>query len=214
MVFSRAQVMEFEEVIMNVLKKDSFTATLIDIVSSSIKDIIKQEMKDVIGFYQAKITELEENIKTLESDNKKLHDKTNARQDTFDQQLRRKNIRIFGIKEEKNECTEDVVIKTLSKKLNIDIPSDSIDECYRVGGVKEGKNKRHILIKFTTFKIKNMIYKNKSNLKGSNLVIKEDLTPYRLNELKMLSDKHGTRNVWSMNGEIYFKYEKSIKKHI
>lgn len=211
MVLSRTQTQEFEELINQAFKKESFVKVLIETISNPIRKIIQEEMKDIVKFYQDKISELEGDIKQLQRDNNKMKVELEERIDFIEQRHRRKNIRLYGVSEEKNESTEEIVVRTLSKQLNMDIPPNCIEECYRVG-MKTSDNKRHILIKFVSQQMKYAVYKNKSKLKGTRVVVKEDLTPTRINYIKKLCEVHGNRNVWSSNGDIFYKSGGKVEK--
>lgn len=59
---------------------------------------------------------------------------------------------------------------------------------------------------------KNKIFRVKKMLKGSNIVMKEDLTNERLKLVKEASDKYGYKNVWTFNGIIFAKTENGVEK--
>ena len=60
-------------------------------------------------------------------------------------------------------------------------------------------------MKFIRHNDKSKIYSNKRKLKGTGISITESLTKIRLEKLKIAREKHGFRNVWTMDGKIYFK---------
>nr|CAI5862648.1 unnamed protein product [Callosobruchus analis]CAI5865949.1 unnamed protein product [Callosobruchus analis] len=57
-----------------------------------------------------------------------------------------------------------------------------------------------------------LVYNKKKMLKGTRMVIKEDLTARRLKIVKTASDKYGFKNVWTVNGKIFGKTEKGVEK--
>nr|CAH7730542.1 unnamed protein product [Callosobruchus chinensis] len=59
-----------------------------------------------------------------------------------------------------------------------------------------------------------LTYNRKRFLKGSNIVIKEDLTVLRLNIMNAASEKYGYRNVWSTNGAISRRQEMGWKSYL
>nr|CAH7748125.1 unnamed protein product [Callosobruchus chinensis] len=77
-------------------------------------------------------------------------------------------------------------------KVNID--KMDITAAYRVGQ-KVNNRPRHILITFRHNVSKMSTYNKKRLLKGTKMVIKEDLTTSRLYVLETASDKYGYRNV-------------------
>ncbi|KAK4887256.1 hypothetical protein RN001_003527 [Aquatica leii] len=102
---------------------------------------------------------------------------TAAAIDNLEQYGRRRNLRIFGVPENKNKSVEDTVIEVFKYKLNIALPNYSIDVVHRLPS-KEGK-RSSIMVRFTQMSMLNLIYNNKTKLKGTNIVIKEDLTKKR-----------------------------------
>nr|CAI5817926.1 unnamed protein product [Callosobruchus analis] len=70
-------------------------------------------------------------------------------------------------------------------------------------GKKLTNTPRGILVKFLKPNIKRNIYKNKKMLKGSGVVIKEDLTENRLKLMDAVIERTTLRSVWSSDGTIY-----------
>nr|CAI5831854.1 unnamed protein product [Callosobruchus analis] len=77
---------------------------------------------------------------------------------------------------------------------------DEIIACYRTGK-KNRNNSRAILLKLTNNHIKQEIYNTK--LKGSGIIIKEDLTENRLRLMEAAIDKTTLRSVWSYQGTVH-----------
>nr|CAH7740405.1 unnamed protein product [Callosobruchus chinensis] len=57
-----------------------------------------------------------------------------------------------------------------------------------------------------------LTYNRKRFLKGSNIVIKEDLTILRLKIIHAAYEKYGYRNIWSTNGAIFAKTGNGVEK--
>ena len=107
------------------------------------------------------------------------------RLDYLEDQSRRNNLRIDGIKEEQGETWEHVAekVKALVKnKIGIqgEIP---IERAHRVGK-PSGDRPRSIVARFLSFTDKNNILRNAKKLKGSNLYINEDLCETSRNKRK------------------------------
>nr|CAI5840337.1 unnamed protein product [Callosobruchus analis] len=79
---------------------------------------------------------------------------------------------------------------------------DEIIACYRIGK-KNLNNSRAILLKLSNNHIKQEIYNTKKKLKGSGIIIKEDLTENRLRMMEAAIDKTTLRSVWSYEGTVY-----------
>nr|CAI5816930.1 unnamed protein product [Callosobruchus analis] len=122
--------------------------------------------------------------------------------DQLDQFTRSNNIRIFRLKEKPQEDVTTEVINLLTSHLGVTINANDIYSCMRVGK-KLTNTPRGILVKFLKPNIKRNIYKNKKMLKGSGVVIKEDLTENRLKLMDAAIERTTLRSVWSRDGTIY-----------
>lgn len=94
----------------------------------------------------------------------------------------------------------------LRDKINTDIIA-----AYRVGQ-KSNNRPRYNVVTFRDNKLKMDIYNKKKMLKGTKIVIKEDLTVDRLKIVKEASEKHGFKNVWTVNGNIFVKSNNKVEK--
>ena len=102
-----------------------------------------------------------------------------------------------------NENTDDIVLKTISEELDIEIEENDLDRTHRIGSRnrKEGKPQA-IIVKFTRYAIRNKVYSNKK--KGKNFLITESLTSRRYNLLEEAQEKYGVKNVWTFDSPILF----------
>lgn len=135
------------------------------------------------------------------AENQKQIVQLNRRLDSMDQHFRRNNIRLFGIPEIDNEDTRELVSKLLTDKLNIEVDNNEIVSAYRVGKVAESAT-RSVFVRLLTYDAKNKIYNRKNRLRGTNIVIREDLTKERLQLLKVALEKFGRGKVWTFDGRI------------
>ena len=60
-------------------------------------------------------------------------------------------------------------------------------------------------MKFTRYKDRNLIFRNKKLLKRSGISVTESLTLKRMEHLKKAREQHGFADVWTMDGKIMFK---------
>ena len=90
--------------------------------------------------------------------------------------------------------------------MGVAVDEFEIGDCFRIGKFIQGKP-RPILLKFARLDIKRNIYKIKKILKGSGIVIREDLTTKRVKAIKLLMEKmNGTDGmVWTIDGNIFCK---------
>lgn len=160
--------------------------------------------------------EFEEKIALLEAENKSLKasmekqtqilQNMSEKCENMDQILRNKTIRIYGVKEQKNENILKIVTEILKTNVRIDAEKVQIEHCYRIG--KHDKDKiRPIIVQFARLGDKQLVYGKKRNLKGSRLIIREDLSRDKIQLLKMVISKVGDDGkVWTSDGRIFYKF--------
>lgn len=98
---------------------------------------------------------------------------------SLDNKLRKNNIVIYGIDNSENESQallEKNICTFINSKLNVDVASNDIETCYRLG--KNFDKPRPVLVRFCNYKIKSAIFGNVKNLKNSGFAISDDLTPH------------------------------------
>ena len=99
-----------------------------------------------------------------------------------------------------------MVLDIISNKLNIEMSQISIDWSHRLGKRKRpGQKSRTIIVKFTRYKGRHHVFRNKKLLKGSGVSVTESLTLKRMEHLKKVREQHGFANAWTLDGEIMFK---------
>ena len=133
------------------------------------------------------------------------------------QYSRRNNIRIYGINDrKKNETAEEttsLVIKFLKDKLDIDAHVRDIDIAHRLGQFREDGN-RVIICRFMSRTLRNDVMKNRKMLKGSAMVIREDLT---FKNAKLLEEASAVSNVkaaWSDQGKVLVLLDSDKKMQV
>ena len=117
---------------------------------------------------------------------------------------------VHGLPETTLENTDDLVITVCKNEMDIEVFSDGIDRSYRIRNQKDDPTKvRPVIGKFTRYKDRNKIFRNKKRLKGKKMSITESLTELRMSKLKEARDEFGFSNVWSTDGRILYKEEGS-----
>nr|CAI5852592.1 unnamed protein product [Callosobruchus analis] len=86
--------------------------------------------------------------------------------------------------------------------MSLKLTANDFEVCHRVGRKEEGKN-REIFVKIGSIEKRNPICAKKKHLKGTGVVVKEDLTSLRAELLRKAIEKVGLRNVWTENGKIF-----------
>jgi len=141
--------------------------------------------------------------------------KFNCKQDDIEQYSRRNSIRISGITENKDENTDELVMKTIKEKLNIDITTNDIDRSHRVGLRKPGKP-RQIIVKLVRHNKKVEILKNRKVLKNisTNIRIYEDLSKGRMDAIQEINNsaKLFIEKLWTNDGTINVRLNNNPEK--
>lgn len=131
--------------------------------------------------------------------------------DDLEQYGRRNCLLLHGIPERvAKDNPEDIVIKTIKEKLKIDIDKREIDRVHRIGQIKPVRTvaeavregTRPIIIKFTNYRSRQIVFSNKRLLKGSGISITESLTKNRMKLVRQAQETYGNRNVWTYDGKI------------
>ena len=139
--------------------------------------------------------------------------------DQAEQYSRRNNIRISGYDEAGHESIDDIVMK-MASDIGSDLLLSEIDRSHRVGRPDPGRTKpREILIKFTSYRARQKLYKKRTVLKDkcySGVFLNEDLTKLRS---KVLFEAHKVvkadcaKGAWSSDGNILIKdYDDVVHK--
>ncbi|KAK6168719.1 hypothetical protein SNE40_019905 [Patella caerulea] len=204
-----------------------------------LNEITMENIKlDIVNTINERIRNLEKQISDITSENTKLKLQvdviTNQNnqletelQDTKDvaalslqkvndleQWTRRSSVRIYGLPDNQKESFTESINKSLDvfDKIGVQMPPEHIDIAHRLGPFKVGKC-RGIIVKFMSRKDKLHVIKNRRNLKGSNITIREDLTRINAQLLHKTLNSPLVSQTWSIEGVIYAKLvnEKIIK---
>ena len=110
------------------------------------------------------------------------------------------------MEENSNENTDKLVLNIINNDLEIDLTEIAIDRTHRIGDPKKKKKKvRPIIVKFVRYYDQKQVFSKKKHLKGKGISITECLTSFRMKKLEEAPEKHGFKNVWSIDGRIMFK---------
>jgi len=151
-------------------------------------DII-MNLKQEVSVQSNIISKLEGHVAVLQNGMNKLKQECDNNQ----QYNRRLCLRIHGIKPSKPEVQEDgdkclKKVKSVIKKLDVDIPDCCIDRAHRTGKPyeKDGVKYHAMIVRFTTWRHRSLVYKSRKN--SEKYDIKLDLTKERLEFLKKCQD--------------------------
>ena len=113
---------------------------------------------------------------------------------------------IQGLTEIKTEDTDEMCLGVINNKLNVETSQVSIDRSHRLGKQKgHGQKPRAIIVKFTRYKDRHHVFRNKKLLKGTGISVTESLTVKRMEHLKKAREQNGFGNAWTQDGKIMFK---------
>ena len=86
-------------------------------------------------------------------------------------------------------------------KLDIELQDMDIDRTHRIG--RASGKPRAILVKFTSYRARNILIKHRRKLKGSKISIHEDLTKSNQDLHMKTSKQFGVVSTWSQDGRVY-----------
>lgn len=127
--------------------------------------------------------------------------------DEMEQYSRRNCLLVHGVEEKPGENLVETVQGLFKNKLEVNVDPRDFDRLHRIGKVKtsmEGdKNMvRPIIVKFTSYSVRNTVFTNKKKLKGSKDGITESLTSTRFSLLRKVKETFDKSNVWTYDGRI------------
>ena len=125
--------------------------------------------------------------------------------DASEQYSRRNCVLLHGVKEEKNEKTDDVFINTISKQLGIKVERGDIDRSHRIGAPRTNGRHRAIIVKFARYNVRATVFRAKRKFKNSGMLLTDSLTRRRIEILNEARERYGRMNVWTTDGEIFTK---------
>ena len=132
-----------------------------------------------------------------------------AKIEDLEQYSRRNCLILGGYEEKKQENTDSIVQDTVREKLKVELTLDDIERTHRLGGRRKQEEglepaaSRPIIIKFCSYRKRQEVFARKKLLKGSGLVLMENLTQTRFNLFRKVKEVVGLKNCWTSDGRIY-----------
>ena len=134
---------------------------------------------------------MDEYVKDLEADVEDLR-----------QYSRRTNLLFHGIEEGDRENTDDKIMEVINTKLGLNLTLDDVGRSHRLGRKAENR-KRPIIARFVSYRKRKTVFEAKKKLKGTGIVISENLTKERYELYKKCIQDYGRENVYTLDGRIY-----------
>ena len=204
-------------------------------MENNMRDILDQKLSclhDLEVAIDRKLQKLDDLEKSVSTNSTEVKNLTN-RLDHLEQYSRRNNIRILGVKTTPDENTDDIV-REVAHRIGIAISPGDIDRSHRLhrpGNAPERPQGSYanaarasnttpppILVKFTSYKPKFQMMKHRRKLKGSGIVVIEDLTKKNAYLLSQTSKKNNVKATWSLDGRVYALVKttdgREMRKHI
>lgn len=186
---------------------DNFTATICNNIQDKVASEITKSTTHDIAIANDKIRHLESNITQLQ----KGLATADAKIEEAEQYSRRNCLLIHGIPERNNEVTNAIAIKTFddlsTDEVKVQILPSDLDRTHRLGKKKTSLDEsklrpRPIIVKFCSYDKRRLVFKNKSELKGSGITITESLTVQRMDLLRSAKRHEKVEAAWSIDGRI------------
>lgn len=182
-------------------------------VLSQIRNDLRSIVKDAVNeAIDQKLSDLKSETLELRQENEQLKQRVTQLEnlaDDAEQYSRRNCLRITQIPENADEVTDEIVLK-IADTIDVKLSPSEIDRSHRVG--KPGvKRRRDIIVKLSTYRARERLYKNRSKLKDSEfrgVFINEDLTKLRgeiLYEARKCVKAGSLKGAWSADGRILIK---------
>lgn len=191
MPLTQSQISDIKNLIVGTIR-DVFTADFISEVADKVKEKIHfDEMKTQLDCQAYKIRELKEANSILL-----------AKIDYCERSSKFNNMRIYGLREEKDGSLCSAIANFIRGKLNPEFSENDIDFCTRLGKPSDGKP-RAILLRVVNHRIKRQIMDNRRKLKGSKVFFVDDITGQRYQLLKTIKADIGGKDVWVSEGRVY-----------
>ena len=114
------------------------------------------ELREIVKSKNAAITELKTQLEDVED-----------RLDEYEQYSRRNTLRVSGVPEEPNESIDGKILSIFNTRLGLDPPMiiDDIDRVHRVGKPDQRRDPRQVLVKFSTYRCRQRVYKERKKLR-------------------------------------------------
>ena len=212
-----------------------------DLIKSAVADSVTKELqtlRDQLEQTDGKVMDLENDLKakgtiitSLQKEQKSNTEEITSLKRSLndaEQYSRRNCLRLYGIPEDGQEDTDTVMLKLASKELNVKLRPEDIDRSHRIGAPRiatrgeKAKPRRPIIVKFSTYRARHLVIKNRKLLKGKRMGIDEDLTAVNRNLLQKANEEVKQNNnlmaAWSTYGRITVLVKatnnKSVRKRI
>ena len=183
----------------------------------------KDEINEKINKFESVIFEVQKRVDNVIKENDKLK-KDNAEMlekitnceranNDLEQYTRRENVRVFNLKEEKDESIKNVtdkVCELFTNSLKVKTVPEDLQACHRVGKASPG-TERSVIVRFKDRNLRDNVLSERRRLKGSGQTVGEDLTKLNAKLCKDVYKHSATMNSWTINGKVWAKLKNGQK---
>ena len=125
-----------------------------------------------------------------------------------EQYSRRTSVRVHGVQTVQNENTTELIVNMCTEKLGVALTTNDIEACHRLRAPRrngEGPPRPPpIIVMLNRRQKRDEVIKNRRELKGSRVVISEDLTRLDQQTPNRVRVSERTNSTWSHNGQVMF----------
>lgn len=187
-----------------ICESKEFINKISEMFACLVKDAVKQQ---VISLEQRN-DELSDRIRELE----KQVAVQNSDIDALKQKSKNSSLCFFGVDESQREDTRKVILDVITSKIGIDMCKEEIISCYRIGKTRDDGRTRPVLVYFSVTQRRDTVYKAKSKLKSTKIIIRENLTKGRMLIVKGALEAFGSKQVWTMHGVVCVRTGDSVHR--
>ena len=195
-----------QEIINRLINNSSFTDKIAkEIAQTGVLHALKQDIYKACNLDQQPLID---RLHTTEQCLTKLERETMALHDALDSQeqcSRRNCLLLHGLPEAHTDTT-DTAPAIFHSKLNIELPRNAIEHSHRLGRVRDAASgdlkPRPVIIKFVSYEDRRTIFAANKKLKGTKIVLTENLSRRRAELLSMARDKANVKATWAADGRI------------
>lgn len=176
-------------------------------------------LRECVNILRKDIHEKDKKICTLECKITNLEGEV----DSLEQTVKRNTLRFTGVPEVQYEDPCEALLRVINEDMEVYpaiIPAD-IDRVHRLGKIRRQEERpRDILVTFSTYQVRNRVYKARTGLKDpgeerhhdlvtrKNIFVNEDLTKLRgklLYQARVMKRNKSIKDCWSYDGNVVIK---------
>ena len=143
----------------------------------------------------------------LAAENKRLNDEVinlQERVDNQEQQSLNNCLLLHSVQEDVMQNTDEIALDVIGNQVGVTIALEDIQRSHQLGPFNaqrnlrsNKKNPRPIIIRFTSWRKRQEVFKAKRSLKGQRISISENLTKHRYGIYQEAIKKYGLGKVWT-----------------